>query len=352
MTPCWVILQKRASRAGAQTSLNRLLRCRALAERAPVLVCGEEGWLTEANRALGLPTIVLPYPSSRSIGGRLLHNRRFASALRARLKDRGLRVRSVLANDHQEVLLALALQAPVLSILRSASMSARDFRKYGCARAAATLVVGDALFEEARAWAPGGNVERMQEGLHQDEFEPPKDPPAEFPRRILVLGGSAEGKGWGDLFEAIAMLEVADPSFSARFELTGDRPERWPNDALRSEFCFLGRRDDLPRQMREYALAVHPSRRESFGLAPVEALAAGVPVLCTEVGVISKLGLPQALVAPPMNPAGLSEKLSNLRQSWGDLDLQGVQDRLRKEFSIEPTPQRVTQLMLAISDQG
>lgn len=72
--------------------------------------------------------------------------------------------------------------------------------------------------------------------------------------------------------------------------------ERW------SRFVhFLGRRDDMPRLMASSDVLVHPARIEGFGLVLAEALAAGLPVVASNVG-----GIPEVLAGTDsiMVPAG------------------------------------------------
>jgi glycosyltransferase involved in cell wall biosynthesis len=63
---------------------------------------------------------------------------------------------------------------------------------------------------------------------------------------------------------------------------------------MRSQFAFLGRVNGLSELVRGYDFAVHPSRMESFGLAPIEALLAGTPTLVSLTGEAGELGLPHA----------------------------------------------------------
>lgn len=78
--------------------------------------------------------------------------------------------------------------------------------------------------------------------------------------------------------------------------LVGDGPEHRRIVALveafglREHVRFLGERVDLPAVLRESDLFVLPSETESFGLAALEALACGVPVVASQVG-----GIPEVI---------------------------------------------------------
>jgi N-acetyl-alpha-D-glucosaminyl L-malate synthase BshA len=76
----------------------------------------------------------------------------------------------------------------------------------------------------------------------------------------------------------------------ARLRLVGDGPERANVEllvaslGLTGDVELLGERADLPELLREAAVFLLPSETESFGLAALEALACGVPVVASRVG--------------------------------------------------------------------
>jgi glycosyltransferase involved in cell wall biosynthesis len=73
---------------------------------------------------------------------------------------------------------------------------------------------------------------------------------------------------------------------------------------------FLGLRDDIPELMNSADVLVHPARKEGFGLVLAEALAAGLPIVATDVGGIPEvLACTDALMVPPDDPLALREAL-------------------------------------------
>lgn len=58
---------------------------------------------------------------------------------------------------------------------------------------------------------------------------------------------------------------------------------------LASRVCFLGRQDSVEAVLRRADLLLLPSASESFGLAALEAMAAGLPVVATDAGGIREV---------------------------------------------------------------
>jgi glycosyltransferase involved in cell wall biosynthesis len=106
----------------------------------------------------------------------------------------------------------------------------------------------------------------------------------------------------------------------ARFVLIGEGPERASLQALVERHglqdcvCFAGLRTDVPACLRELDLLVCSSWSEALPLAPMEALASGLPVVATRVGGVPELiahGVTGFLAAPG-DHEGLSAHMATL----------------------------------------
>ena len=348
-----LFFQKRSIRAGAQTSLARLVESSPLRPMNPVALLGGAGWLSEELQRQGTPALITRFPSPRALMSRMLGFGMFARRVIGMLHSRAVTPAAIIANDHQECPLAFALAEklggiPVLGILRTPGMSRADFDKYGCDRCNGLMGEGTELRERVQAWT-SKDVGLFEEGFAEAEFLPLKVWPAACPKRVLVIGSEAPRKGFLDFIEAVRRLEAEVPAFPGfECDFTGSRPADLPQGPTRSIFHFLGRVDDFPSLVRRFELAVHPSRAETFGMAPIEALIAGTPTLVSLTGEARRLALPGDWTFPPGDVSALSDRLAGLWRRWPALDLQALQAQVRHGYHLDRTAGRVRHELLKL----
>ena len=127
-------------------------------------------------------------------------------------------------------------------------------------------------------------------------------------------------KGHRVLLEAIA--EVPD----ALFLLAGEGPERAPLEAeaerlgVADRVRFLGRREDVPQLLAACDVFALPSLYEGSSLAVLEAMAAGIPIVSSEIGGTEELidDGHSGLLVEPGDPEALA---AALRRALGDEEL-------------------------------
>jgi hypothetical protein len=117
---------------------------------------------------------------------------------------------------------------------------------------------------------------------------------ARAPEALLWVGSRRPSKGIEMLLRAFALVREARPRATLR--LIGSAPHPADDEAWRDMAGRLGIRDAVAVEpvtdragvaaaMARASVFVHPSRRETFGVVAVEALAAGLPVVATGTAV-------------------------------------------------------------------
>ena len=166
-----------------------------------------------------------------------------------------------------------------------------------------------------RAQAP--IVRTVYPSVQLDEFEP------EYRMREEFIFGTAARlesvKNISLLISAFAKLVKTDPS--VRLQIAGDGTEFAAlvelTRALRVEkhVRFLGWRKDVLEVMRNWHCFVLPSLSEGFGLAALEAMAAGLPVIASSVGGLCELITHRSsgLLVAPNDVDGLTSAMKELR---------------------------------------
>jgi glycosyltransferase involved in cell wall biosynthesis len=218
-------------------------------------------------------------------------------------------------------------------------MTREDYSNYGCGRADLLIAVSDLLRNSVREWHHDREVVVIPDGLADEEFLPPKSPLKSPPERILVLGDASARKGWKDLVAALEILLKEGKLPTVNFDFTDIRPPwlKTSNFGNRCTLNFIGHRDDFRDLVRQYELVINPSRSESFGMAALEVIAAGIPLLSSRSGVIEDIIEDPRFLFEPHNPMSLAAVLHDLlvHGSSTGYDLESNQHKLRNRFPIK-----------------
>lgn len=163
-------------------------------------------------------------------------------------------------------------------------------------------------------------------------------------RPVVFCAGRVQPyKGMQTLIEAAALLR--DGGSAVEVAIAGDGPylpalRRLAEERGMAGVHFLGRRTDVPALLAGATVAVVPSLwEEAFGLAVVEAMAAGVPLVATRTG-----GIPElveegrtGLLVPPGDARALADALRLLLEHpslCAGLSLHG-EIAAQRRFSLE-----------------
>jgi glycosyltransferase involved in cell wall biosynthesis len=190
--------------------------------------------------------------------------------------------------------------------------------------AAARLVLANSRGIERLAIDHGARATRVVRlGTDLPDLPDPLDPPGGLadppdlpaPRPLLVTVGHLVGrKRHADVLNALARLPGVD------YLVIGDGPERPALAALadrlgladRVEFAGQLPPADALRRARTASIFVMPSTGEAFGVAYIEAMAAGIPAVAAagEPGPL-EIG-PGIVLVPPRDPPALAAELDRL----------------------------------------
>jgi rhamnosyl/mannosyltransferase len=181
---------------------------------------------------------------------------------------------------------------------------------------------------------------------------------------LLFVGKLRYYKGLDVLLRAMPQVQ------GARLLVVGSGPERRALDALarnlklEERVHFLGELPDdeliaLRHAARESGgLFVLPAnhRSEAFGMVLLEAMAAGLPLVTTELGTgtswVNQDGV-TGRVLPPNDPAALAESINGLLASPGTLSAMSTAARIRAaHFDVEAMTNRVEALYQRLTETG
>jgi len=208
-------------------------------------------------------------------------------------------------------------------------------------RAARVICITEALrrFNVERVGLPAKKLVVVPYGLDE--------PPAawgpnelDLPEGKLVVAVSrlVPQKGLDVAVEAMVGID-------ATLVALGEGPERERLESLARaggvRLLLPGRVGDVAAILRRADLLVHPARWEGFGLALLEAMLCGLPVVATRVSSIPEIVVDgeTGLLVPPDDPVALAAALRRVLEDPGDFGVQGLV-RARAEFSVAAMAER------------
>ncbi len=204
---------------------------------------------------------------------------------------------------------------------------------------------------------PSERIHRITNMVDVDLYRPPREGERESGKAAFGLGGKTVVTFCGRL-APIKGLEHLLPAWSeavrtfpdARLLVLGEGPSRDSLERLASRLGiadtvrFEGRVDDVPARLRSSDVFVLSSLMEGLPNSLLEAMAAGLPAVATNVGGVGDIieDGKNGLLAGPADPGGLAERIgmllgdAGLRRRLGEAALRTVRER----FSLDATVKR------------
>jgi glycosyltransferase involved in cell wall biosynthesis len=151
---------------------------------------------------------------------------------------------------------------------------------------APSAAMADFLVREVRL--PAGRVHVIHNGVSV----PRRARPPGQVRRFITISSFAPCKAVPQLVETFLGIAEGRPDISLR--LVGDGPDRRRCEELAAHSVaplveFAGYRSDVSDQLASADAFVLPSLNENMPLALLEAMAAGLPCICSDVGGVSEI---------------------------------------------------------------
>lgn len=277
-------------------------------------------WLRHGGRSQGLSTL---------------------SRLRRVIRDRRVDlIHTHLALDRVYGGLAAYLEdVPMVTTLHwTESVESRgSFGRYGLRRAAMGFVARHAtahfvavsravkVHQVAELRIPGERISVVYSGIDCDAI---RDAAASSPHKrlrselglapetrvLLSVGRLVPSKGHGFLIEAVHNLPD-----DVVVLVAGEGPERTTlegvirSEGLGSRVRLLGNRDDVPHLLGMANAFAFPSLSEGLGIAAIEALAAGTPIVASRIPALQEfIDGSNGLLVEPANPQALAEEVNRI----------------------------------------
>lgn len=256
----------------------------------------------------------------------VLHAHVFAAGFFAVIAGRRWRVPVVVSEHHSDIIEG-----------RLDGLTARIAR-YTYRHADLVCPVSTLLERSLLRFEPRARCEVVGNVVDFDVFGSSSRPERRLPgSRLLAVAGLYRYKGLPDLLDAVRSLARNRPEVT--LGVVGDGPERAGLEALAEGLpvTLLGARTriEVAALMRDADVLAMPSLVETFGIAAVEALAAGLPVVCTSAcGVADVVAAQGGVVVPPADPNELCSALAVLLDRAEGVPPAAL-DELRRSFGAD-----------------
>jgi glycosyltransferase involved in cell wall biosynthesis len=254
---------------------------------------------------------------------------------------------------------ALAARVPVLvhTIHGKASSESRGagglelaLRRWVFGRRVTPVAVSDYVAEGARAFYGLPNCAVIQNGINTTRFAPESGDRQAY-RQDLRIGDDetvficvarlTPVKRHAALIESFAQALKTVPD--CRLLLVGggrleqEITEQVRRLGLSDRISLLGNRNDVPQLLWAADVAVLASEREGFGMTLIEAMAAGLPVVCTDGGATAEIVKDgeTGFVRAVSDGAGFAQAMTQLAQSTSLRQKMGVSAHRRAQENFD-----------------
>lgn len=212
---------------------------------------------------------------------------------------------------------------------------------------------------DSAPWLRGESVSVIHNGIDPGPFDVADSALLGLPGGALVFGFVGRLVEWKGVLElADAWRAVAPRLPGAHLVIAG---EGEMEGAMRARLGYtervrwLGFRGDIPAVMRALDVLVFPSWMEGFGLAAVEAMAAGIPVIAADAGALPEVvgHEREGLLVPPGDADALVAAMIRLAEDEALRRRLGTagRARVRRQFSVRQMVDAYEDVLVRAPDQ-
>jgi glycosyltransferase involved in cell wall biosynthesis len=190
-------------------------------------------------------------------------------------------------------------------------------------RYAAIACASDGIAASLKAWVPGvsGRITVIPNGIDVQTFE--RATPVSRSSVginngnfvLLYVARLEPQKDHASLLRALSQIPDADLVLAGDGSLRAELEAQAEMLGLARRVHFLGRRKDVAALLKMADIYVHPAAYEGFGIAAAEAMAAGKPVVASNVPGLAQVVGDAGILVPPADPATLATEVCNLISS-------------------------------------
>ncbi|OQA53445.1 MAG: Alpha-monoglucosyldiacylglycerol synthase [candidate division WS2 bacterium ADurb.Bin280] len=191
-----------------------------------------------------------------------------------------------------------------------------------------------------------------------DEFfkTKPIEKPDCLPQIIGTVASLNEVKNYRNIILAMAKIKQTNNDLNFKYQIIGEGPQRKnlenlvERKKLGETVHFLGRVPSTAERMRHFGVYLNASKSETFGLAVVEAMAMGLPVVVSKIPALEYVVADAGLYLNPKDTDDIGRKIveilinKDLREK---LSAKGKQ-RARGEFSSEKMVKRISEIYIEL----
>ena len=168
--------------------------------------------------------------------------------------------------------------------------------------------------------------------------------------QLITTGRLIPEKHFDMLIQAIANI----PSLPLRLSIIGNGAEKYKLQQLINKLQIghkvrlLGHKSkqEIVTLLQQSDIFVLPSQSETFGVAYIEALACGLPIIATDCGGPRDIvTIENGLLIPTNNQTALEQAITRLSNNLNQYDRQAIANDCQKRFASDNIAKHITQIL-------